>query len=152
MPARRSNAEQRRAEIARIHVLAKQAGLDPKDPDPDSAYRSMLRQHGGADSSAALTAAGRRAVVEHLRGTGRPPAPRGNPRSRLIRHLWHCLHQAGAVEARDGCNAWVQHWTAGDVPGGYQRPELLPAAVASRLIESLKEWATREGVEWKNPA
>lgn len=61
-------------QLAKIHLLAKQAGLD------EEAYRYMLRQVAGVDSAAKLDDAGRRKVLDHLRrqrggGRGYPGRP-----------------------------------------------------------------------------
>jgi phage gp16-like protein len=68
----RSSPVQR--QIAAIHVLKAKAGMD------DDAYRAMLRQMGGVESSKALTALGRTMVLDHLRRITQPPV--GEPRSR----------------------------------------------------------------------
>lgn len=54
----------RAKEIAKIHIGKKSLGLS------DDLYRSMLLQHGGAESAADLDAAGRRAVLQHMRDCG----------------------------------------------------------------------------------
>ena len=84
-----------RREQARIHILAKQAGLI-KGKDK-SAYVRMLREVAGVASSTALNAAGRRAVIGHLIQAGkaagrpsypgRPPNCDGNPQLRKIEAL-----------------------------------------------------------------
>ena len=77
---------------ARIHILAKQAGLI--QGQDKSAYVRMLRAVAGVASSTALDAAGRRAVIRHLlrqiKGPsypGRPPNCDGNPQLRKIEAL-----------------------------------------------------------------
>jgi len=49
-----------RRQLARIHCLKKQLGMD------DDAYRHMLREIGGADSASDLTPDGRAKVIRHL--------------------------------------------------------------------------------------
>ena len=92
---RRPAAGQARRDQARIHILAKQAGLiQGKDK---SAYQRMLREVAGVSSSTALDGAGRRAVIGHLiravKEAGRPSYPGrpancdGNPQLRKIEAL-----------------------------------------------------------------
>ena len=88
----RSAIDQARRDQARIHILAKQAGLiQGKDK---SAYSRMLNEVAGVLSSRALDAAGRRAVIRHLLGQikgpsypGRPANCAGNPQLRKIEAL-----------------------------------------------------------------
>lgn len=54
----------RNAELAKIHLAKKQLGLD------DETYRAMLWTVARAHSAADLDLAGRRAVLEHLKGRG----------------------------------------------------------------------------------
>lgn len=72
--------QRRRRELAAIHKGAAQLGLDTQDRDPDSVYRTMLRQVGGATSAADLDAAGRRRVLDHLRRLGALPERMRRPR------------------------------------------------------------------------
>ena len=61
MPAPRRNAEgQRRAELARIHILADELGLDREQ------YEAVIWTHGRVESSALLDSHGRGAVIKHL--------------------------------------------------------------------------------------
>lgn len=92
--APRPRGTQARRDLARIHILAKQAGLI-KGKDK-SAYQRMLGEVSGVSSSTALDAAGRGAVIRHLiqasQDAGRPSYP-GRPR--------HCdgNAQLGKIEA-----------------------------------------------------
>jgi phage gp16-like protein len=63
----------RRAELAKIHVLKSQLGLD------DSTYRAVLSEVAGVDSSADCDARGRRAVLEHFKALGVRLKTRGRP-------------------------------------------------------------------------
>ncbi len=75
----------RNADLAKIHILAEQAGMDTKDKDPDSTYRRMLWTLGRVRSASKLDQHGRQKVIQHLtpkRGNkyqkrhelGKPPA------------------------------------------------------------------------------
>lgn len=61
---RRSPEARRKSELGKIHLAKKQLGMD------DDTYRAMLHQVGGVDSAAALDAAGRAKVLDHLRRLG----------------------------------------------------------------------------------
>jgi phage gp16-like protein len=67
------SADRRRAELAKIHILAKQLGLD------DDAYRAVLWTVARVDSARDLDAHGRAAVLEQLQS--RVPGGRGAVRS-----------------------------------------------------------------------
>lgn len=60
----------RRSELAKIHIAAKQLGMDPGDKRQDSDYRTMLWTAARVRSSADLDEHGRLAVIEHLRKCG----------------------------------------------------------------------------------
>lgn len=62
-----AGSAQRRNELAAIHMLAAQLGMDTKDPSPESDYHSMLWTIGRQLSSAKLDYAGRHRVLDHLR-------------------------------------------------------------------------------------
>lgn len=67
----------RRADLAKIHVLAKNLGLDR------DLYRDVVRMVTGADSAADLDAAGRRKLIAHFkaRAGSRPTHHAGAPRT-----------------------------------------------------------------------
>ncbi|MDT8428513.1 MAG: regulatory protein GemA [Pseudomonadales bacterium] len=67
---KQTKSDPRRAELARIHMGATALGMDTSDPDPGSAYRSMLFTLARVSSARDLDAGGRRAVLEHLRAMG----------------------------------------------------------------------------------
>ena len=63
----RGGDARRRAELAKIHILASQAGLDRET------YEAMLLRLANVTSSAALDAFGRGVVIQHLqRSAGKP--------------------------------------------------------------------------------
>lgn len=57
-------ADQRRNQLAMIHIGRTQLGMD------EDTYRDMLQNQGGVRSSAKLDADGRRKVLDHLRSLG----------------------------------------------------------------------------------
>ncbi len=72
--------DNRRRELAKIHIAAKALGMDASDRDPNSDYRSMLWAVARVRSSADLDGAGRRRVLDHLKAVGFKPKP-GTPRT-----------------------------------------------------------------------
>lgn len=66
-PARHDD---RRKELAMIHMAAAQLGMDTRDQSDDSDYRSMLWAVARVRSSAALDWAGRKSVLDHLKACG----------------------------------------------------------------------------------
>lgn len=141
-----------------IHIAAQQLGLIRAGDD--SAYRDMLWSIGRVRSAGDLDTAGREAVLRHLAGCGwkdprhpgsRRPRYRKGSQAALIRHLWTRLAQAGAVQ--DGSDralrAYVRGQSAPHHPQqvGWDDPTLLPKAAAGAVIEHLKQWCARAGVE-----
>lgn len=59
--------DQRRADLAKIHIAKKQIGMD------EESYRAMLQMVAGVESAADLDARGRRDVLDHLRKSGFKP-------------------------------------------------------------------------------
>lgn len=136
----RSADDLRRAEIAQIKIGAKQLGLE------DDAYRDMLFALARVRSAADLDWTGRKRVIEHLKACGATVGKQRKPRdgqAEKIKALWAALAQAGVV--RDGSPAALSAWLKRQTR--MSAPEWLSTAEASRVIESLKSWAARAGVE-----
>lgn len=111
----------RRAELAKIHIGAKQIC------DDDAAYRDMLQAVAGARSAADLDAAGRRRVIEHLRSCGavfrpsppkragrrQPPRPRPSPDvEALVRKIDALLiNHPGGRKPREYAEGILRHMT-----------------------------------------
>lgn len=147
---RRSGAEIRRAELAAIHLAAASLGMDTRDRDPNTEYRSMLWTCGRVTSAADLDWAGRQRLMDHLRARGavfgkrahKPrPAAAGyaTPRAELIARLWADLAACGLVS--DGSPTALQAWVKRQV--GVDRVEWADAAQQARLVEALKAWRRR---------
>lgn len=147
-------APARNIQLAKIHIAAQQLGLD------DSTYRDMLWTIGRQRSARDLDLAGREAVLRHLVACGwkdtghqpsRRPTYRKGTQAALIRHLWTRLAQAGEVQ--DGSDkalrAYVRTQSAAHHPQhiGWDDANLLPRSVAGKVIEHLKQWCERAGVE-----
>jgi phage gp16-like protein len=140
--------------LAMIHIAAQSLGLD------DDTYRDMLWTVARVRSAKDLDNAGREAVLKHLTACGwkdprhasaRRSAYRKGTQAALIRHLWTLLAQAG--EAKDGSDkalrAYVRAQSATYHPQqvGWDDPNLLPRSVAGKVIEHLKQWCERAGIE-----
>lgn len=65
-----SSHNERRKDLAKIHMAAGQLGMDTADRNEGSEYRSMLWTVARVRSSAALDFAGRRKVLDHLKACG----------------------------------------------------------------------------------
>jgi hypothetical protein len=135
--------------LAKIHVLAKQAGLD------DDTYRDTLERITGKRSAKLLTANEATAVIAHF-SAGAPieaAGQRGNGRKALVgpfakklQALWIAGWNLGLVHNRDDAAllAFVKRQT------GLEHTRFLhDANDAASAIEALKGWLAREaGVEW----
>lgn len=139
----------RRAALAKIHIAKKQLGLE------DEAYRSILRRVAGQGSAGKCDARQLGAVLEELRRLGfrdsaKPSRTGGRrrlaeaPQHRKIRALWLSLWNLGAVEdsGEAALGAFVQRQT-GVAALQWATPEAL-----NTVVEALKDWAAREGVDW----
>lgn len=147
IPSRASRPGRNR-DLAKIHIAAQQLGLD------DSTYRDMLWSIGRVRSAGQLDAAGREAVLEHLRSCGFHDAhprtkrryPPGSQAAKIL-HLWISLAEAGAIhDSSDrALRVFVLRQSAQHDPSGHgwDAPNLLPASVASQIIEHLKRWLAR---------
>jgi len=128
--------------IAAVHAAKKAHGLD------DDTYRAMLATHaGGKTSSKDCSAAQLRAVLDHLNGAKKTPSGRAradSPVAKKARALWLSLYALGGVSdpSERALTAWVERQ--------YQVSDLrfVPAADAFAVIEGLKQWAGRKGVDW----
>lgn len=134
----------RRKDLAAIHVLAGQLGMETADKNPDCEYRAMLFTVGRVRSSADLSYEGRARVIAHLRGIARargikqdaPPIERaGRPtpapdRVKMVRKIRAMLNEAGrADEYGDGMARRMFH---------VERYEWLQPAQLRRVIAALE--------------
>lgn len=126
--------------IKAIHAAQRAAGLD------DDTYRDLVEAATGKRSSKDLTDPQLRLVLGRL-NQGRPaprPTRADTPHARKARALWLSLHHLGLVDdpAETALRAWVKRQ--------HQVDDLrfVRAAEAAPVIEGLKAWAERAGVEW----
>mgnify|MGYP001565600586 CR=1 FL=1 len=150
----------RHADLAKIHIAKKDLCLTDDD------YRQIIRTVGkvATGSSADLTPLGRARVLAHMRKCGWKPSrtapkritPAGailtsEAQTKMITDLWISLADAGVVRDRTevGLRHWVQsasrRWHGQKV--GWSDLRFLPAWVAQKLIENLKQWSKRCGVK-----
>lgn len=132
-------------DLAQIHLAKKALGLTDED------YRALLARVGNVGSAADLDIAGRARVLREFerlgwraQPTGKPkPKLCGEPQARKIRALWLALAAAGVVRNPDesALLAYVRR------QGQVDRLEWLSVAAASKVIEALKRWCARTGVE-----
>lgn len=135
--------------LAMMHVAKRHLGLD------DDTYRAVLLRVTGKNSSKDMTGRERQAVLEEFRRQGFKPAskPReragkslSGPYAKKAQALWIALWNLAAIEdKRDAALlAFVCRQT------GIQRTEwILDAKHGRAVIEALKSWCTREGVDWE---
>lgn len=95
--------DRRTRELAQIHMGAKALGLDTRDKDPDSPYRSLLWSVARVRSAKELDAGGRMAVLAHMGKLGFTqrkwrPRPSGD-RQALLGKIRKQLEAAGRDEA-----------------------------------------------------
>jgi len=140
----RTQPDDRAREIAAIHIMATQLGLDTADKSEASAYRTMLRERGGAASASKLSPQGRKRVLAHLRSCVGPAQqrPPGGWQAAKIRKLWKLLGDAGVLRdpSERGLGEFVQ------AQAGMSSPNFLPAKDANRVVEALKAWCARKGL------
>ena len=131
-------AVQRRRDLAAIHAMAAQLGMDTADANPASTYRAMLLAHGGQTSAAALDPMGRQRVIQHLlrctRGVKRSLSQR-----EFIELLWLQLGQAGKLDepGPGGLSKFLHAMHGVHLASG------LNTVQANRTIEALKAWKDR---------
>lgn len=135
----------RSSDLAKIHMAKKALGMTDDD------YRALLARVGKVGSAADLDIAGRARVLREFerlgwraQPTGKPkPKLCGEPQAKKIRALWLALYGAGVVRNPDesALLAYVRR------QGQVDRLEWLSVRAASAVIEALKKWCRRTGVE-----
>lgn len=135
-------------QIRKIHTLKSRAGLD------DDTYRDLLKRETGARSSKDITPAAADRVISHLQGlagSGARPAPKraaaagalalDGPYAALCRALWLTGYNLGVFRDRSDTAlvSFVQRQT-----GIEHLNWVKEDADASKAIEALKKWISRE--------
>ncbi len=139
------SSDQRARLIRLIHVARRELGMQDDD------YRAMLAnipQLEGVTSSAQLPIPKLKVVLEQLKAKGFKVVPKSgkpqrnladDPQSKLIRHLWLSLHEAGKV--RDPSEQALAKYVARVT--GVEQLQWLDGKQAAAVIESLKSWLGR---------
>jgi phage gp16-like protein len=128
----------RRAVLARLHVVRRQADLD------EDAYRALMEAKTGKRSARELNEAEIARVIDAMQP--RRTRPTQNIHARKIEALWLSAWNLGVTRTRD--EKALRHFVERQT--GLSHPNfLLSAAHAARAIEALKSWLAREaGVVW----
>lgn len=130
-----------RAVLAKIHIAKKELALD------DEAYRDVLKRVTGKRSSRDLSDYQVNQLFREFKRLGWKPKkthrPAVRPQVRMIYALWGVLHKGGAVENGDpkACEAWVKRMFGADLT------PWMAAEECNDVIESLKQWVRRAGLE-----
>ena len=137
----RAPDESRRAALARIHLLAKELALT------DDSYRDVLERLHGTRTAATLELPQLLAVIAEFQrlGAGRAPSKRplaDSPMAWRCRALWRSLHQLDEVDtdSEEALAAFVERQC------GKLDLRFCTAPDMSTVIEALKDWAARAGV------
>lgn len=132
--------------IKLIHVAKTKLGLD------DDVYRDILKSTTGKDSSKLLTPAQLEAVLDRLKQLGFSVKPKNkddlknlasDSQSKLIRHLWIQLHEAGQVKS--GTEKSLAKFVENRV--GVSALQFLSTQHADMVINHLRQWCKRCGIE-----
>ncbi len=131
--------------IKLIHVAKTKLGLD------DEVYRDILESTTGKNSSKLLTPAQLEAVLDRLKQLGFEVEPKNtgiknlasDSQSKLIRHLWLQLYEAGQV--RNGSEQALAKFVEKRV--GVSALQFLSSQSADMIINHLRQWCKRCGIE-----
>jgi phage gp16-like protein len=138
----RAPDDARRNLLARIHVLKKELALS------DESYRDVLERLHGKRTASVLELPQLQAVVAEFErlGAGRRSANRplaDSPMAWRCRALWRSLYQLDEIDtdSEQALAAFVWRQTGRDDMRWCTAPQL------STVIEALKDWAARAGVD-----
>ncbi|VXA54716.1 conserved hypothetical protein [Acinetobacter proteolyticus] len=135
--------------IKLIHVAKTKLDLD------DDVYRDILSSTTGKNSSKELNLAQLEAVLDRLKQLGFSVESKdktgvkniaNDAQSKLIRHLWLQLHQAGAV--KDGSEKALAKFVENRVQ--VSALQFLSSKNADMIINHLRQWCKRCGIERVN--
>lgn len=132
--------------IQLIHIGKSQLGLD------DELYREILENCTGKTSSKQLSIPQLEAMLDRMKQIGfvidsKPKSEVKNlasdPQSKLIRHLWLQLHEAGQV--RNSSEKALAKFVENKV--GVSALQFLSSEHADMIITHLRQWCKRCGIE-----
>ena len=135
--------------IKLIHVAKTKLGLE------DDVYRDILESTTGKNSSKLLTPAQLEAVLDRLKQLGFEVESKktgvqnlaSDAQSKLIRHLWLQLHQAGQV--KNGSEQALAKFIENRVK--VSALQFLSSDSADMVINHLRQWCKRCGIERLTP-
>jgi hypothetical protein len=134
--------DQRRRELAKIHIARKELGI------PEDAYRALLSTIGRVQTSGALSSEGRKRVLAHLVAKGWKPkrgaASTYDAQLGLALKLFGLLKAKGVIECDNeqaAFRAMVNRLTQASDWRFCTKPQ------KTTVIESLKKWCTRVGID-----
>lgn len=136
--------------IQLIHVGKTQLGLD------DELYREILESCTGKTSSKQMTPAQLEAVLNRMKQFGFVVDSKqktevknlaSDPQSKLIRHLWLRLYEAGQV--RNSSEKALAKFVENKV--GVSALQFLSSKHADMIITHLRQWCKRCGIERLEP-
>lgn len=136
--------------IQLIHVAKSKLQLD------DDTYRAVLEGCTGKTSTKQMTAAQLQAVLNRFKELGfniqhshktKATHIADDAQSRMIRHLWLTLYNAGEIRnpSEFALHKFVERHT------GVSAVQWLSTDNASKIIEHLKQWCQRKGIELNKP-
>ncbi|WP_454280231.1 regulatory protein GemA [Sphingomonas sp. Marseille-Q8236] len=138
-------ADPRTARRRAIFAAARDAGLDEED------RRAVQLRVTGKPSLTDMSLTDMDRVLADIRGkgTGRSARPVGSTHAHVgkIWALWWSLYWLRGIDRPDegALNTWVKRQT------GVDAVRFLDHKTAVNVIEALKAWIAREGVEWSVP-
>lgn len=137
-PARGPAAERTRLMRA-VHAACRQQGLD------EEARRDLQLGVVGKASMGDMDAGELARLLARLNRGGRTAA---RPHAGKVLALWWSLHWLGAVDRPDAraVDGFVRRQT------GVSALRFLDHRQAHAVVEALKDWAAREGVDWPRPS
>ncbi len=137
-----------RADLAKIHIAKKELGLT------DDEYRDILRAKFGKESAAKLTPGQAFSLINHFVSRGWRPKHQQklpgmysrptDPQERKIVAMWITLHKAGVV--RNGSDSALQAFVSRVT--GVDSMRWCTTYQKHAVIEALKAWGDREGVDF----
>jgi phage gp16-like protein len=137
--------------IQLIHIGKTQLGLD------DDLYREVLESCTGKTSSKEMTIAQLESVLDRMKQLGFTVESKdksgvknlaNDAQSKLIRHLWLQLHEAGQV--RNSSEKALAKFVENKI--GVSALQFLSTKNADMIITHLRQWCKRCGIDRLDPA
>lgn len=163
MKTRMAAPDARRRELAKIHLLAHELGMDTADVNPDSEYRAILFSIGRVRSAGDLDQAGRLAVLDHLAARKRregpippkgeiappecnlPPAAGPDAREKpVVQHALRAMVAKIERQLQAAGKPWAYAHAIGERMFNVKRLEWLPPEQLHKVVAALEIQANRE--------